>query len=523
MKKAILWGVVLCVAASVSAVGDERPNVLFVIADDLNDFVSPLRDYVPGLTPNMDRMAASGVSFNNAQANGLYCAPSRVSVLTGMQPTTSGYYGGVNDKRGHFRNKPALHDAVTLPEAFLNNGYVTFLAGKIYHVDSHAEFKHFTGDKGGRDGVGVPHDFGPWPWNGVDGVGYMVPQVHPSARPPFNKLPFGGYSRLSDIPEYAADPDNGIPGYKGWTLHRKPWRYVNAYDRDLLPDERSVQWAAEIMNRKRSKPFFLAIGFNRPHTPMVVPDNYYDMFPIDQITLPPMPAGDMDDVPSEVKQGEMSGLFREFVENAGEQGLKEYLQAYLASIRFVDDQLGALLKALDESPSANNTVVIFTSDQGYHLGEKGQFGKNTCWERSTHIPLIFAGSGVDQAGVKIDAPVSLVDVYPTLLELCGLPPMPNKGRSAPALDGHSLVPFLSADPANTWQGPSVAVSATANARTVRSERYRYILHNGGGEELYDMQDDPHELRNLAKNPEVDAIKQELRHHVEMLGERTHEK
>jgi arylsulfatase A-like enzyme len=218
----------------------------------------------------------------------------------------------------------------------------------------------------------------------------------------------------------------------------------------------------------------------------------------------------------------MADFFKEFKKNAGEQGLKEYLQAYLASIRFVDDQLGALLNALEESPAAKNTVVLFTSDQGYHMGEKAQYGKNTCWERTAHIPLIFAGSGVEQAGAKIDAPVSLVDVYPTLLELCGLPLMPNKGRAAPALDGHSLVPFLSADSAKTWQGPSVALSATRYARTVRSERYRYILYNEGGEELYDMQNDPHELTNLAKNPEVDAIKQDLRHQVETLGERTHE-
>jgi arylsulfatase A-like enzyme len=491
-------------------------NVLFIIADDLNDFVSPLRDYVPGLTPNMDRMAAAGVSFNNAQANGLYCAPSRVSVMTGIQPTTSGYYG--HSKKGHFRDNPVLRDVMTLPQTFLKNGYATFATGKIYHGGNQGEPQYFTGDKGGRDGMGIPHDFGPWPWNGVKGAKC----AHPSARPPLDRLPFGGYSRLSDIPEYAADPAKGIPGYKGWTLNQKPWRYVNPDDRDLLPDESSVQWAAEIMNRKRSKPFFLAVGFNRPHTPMVVPDNYYDLFPLDQLTLPPMPDGDMDDVPDEAHQGKMADFFKEFKKNAGEQGLKEYLQAYLASIRFVDDQLGALLNALEESPAAKNTVVLFTSDQGYHMGEKAQYGKNTCWERTAHIPLIFAGSGVEQAGAKIDAPVSLVDVYPTLLELCGLPPMPNKGRSAPALDGHSLVPFLSADPAKTWKGPAAALSATEHARTVRSERYRYILHNGGGEELYDMQDDPHELRNLAKNPEVDAIKQELRHQVETLGERTHE-
>lgn len=506
---------------AVSGLPDGHPNVLFIIADDLNDFISPLRDYVPNLTPNMARLAASGVSFNNAQANGLHCSPSRTSMLSGLYPTTSGYYGGENNEKGHRRNNRVLRDAVTIPETFLNNGYATFLTGKIYHVNAHAEFEHFTGDRGGMDGLGIPHDFGPWPWDGKDGVGYMPPKVHPSARPPFDTLPYNGYSRLSDIPEYASDPANGIPGYRGWTLRRKPWRYVNAGERDLLPDESSVEWASEILRRERNKPFFLAVGFNRPHTPMYVPDNYYDLFPLDEIKLPPMPADDMEDVPAEAIQGKAARIFEVFTENAGEQGLKEYLQAYLASIRFVDDQIGALLKALAESPSANNTVVILTSDHGCHLGEKGQFGKNSCWERSTRIPLILAGAGVGLAGVKVDTPVSLVDLYPTLLELCRLPPTPNKDRKAPALDGHSLVPFLSADPAKAWRGPSVALSASEHARTVRSEKYRYILYDGGGEELYDMKADPNELKNLAILPELDTLKKKLRVQLETIGERRH--
>ncbi len=515
----------VCSAAIHSGAGaeTERPNVLFIVADDLNDFIGPLRNIVSGLTPNMDRLAARGVSFNNAQANGLYCAPSRTSCLSGLYPTTTGYYGCRNDESGHRRNNPILKDAVTLPESFLNNGYATFLTGKIYHINPHAEFEHFQGDLGGRDGRGVAHDFGPWPWDGKQGRGYIPPNAHPSLPPPFDKLAYSGYSRLSDIPEIAPDPENGIPGYKGWSINRKPWRYVNDEDRDLLPDERSVEWASEIIQRERSKPFFLAVGFNRPHTPLYVPDKYFDMFPLEDIVLPLMPADDLDDIPVEGHrlQDGTARLYKTFYEHAGEQGLKEFLQAYLASIRFVDDQLGVLLKALDESPAAKNTLIVLTSDHGYHVGEKSRIGKNTCWERSTHVPLIFAGAGVEVHGVRVNRPVSQVDIYPTLLTLCGLPESPNENAEAPSLDGHSLVPFFTSDARDVWAGPSVALSATDHARTVRSENYRYILHDGGGEELYDMKTDPNELNNLARNSEAGKIKAELRKLLETLGERKH--
>lgn len=518
--RAIIFLSLLCFFGAVQAQAN-RPNVLLIIADDLNDFIGPLRNYVSGMTPNMDRLAARGVSFNNAQANGLYCAPSRTSVLSGLYPTTTGYYGCRNDESGHRRNNPVLKDAVTLPELFLQNGYSTFLTGKIYHINSHAEFEHYQGDAGGKDGLGIALDFGPWPWDGKDGEGYIPPNAHPSLPAPFDVLPYSGYSRLSDIPQYAPDPDNGIPGYTGWTLHRKPWRYVNDEDRDLLPDERSVVWASEMIRRKRDNPFFIAVGFNRPHTPLYVPSKYFDMFPLDEIKLPPMPADDLDDIPEEGRrlQDGTARLFKAFYESSGEQGLKEFLQAYLASIRFVDDQIGALLKALDESPAADNTVIVLTSDHGYHVGEKARIGKNTCWERSTHIPLIFSGAGVASSGVRVDHPVSMVDIYPTLISLCGLPKFPNRNAEAPALDGHSLVPFFISGQAGRWTGPDVALSATDHARTVRSEEYRYILHDGGGEELYDMSRDPEELCDLSGNPEFFEVKSPLRSALETLGER----
>ncbi len=511
----------LCGAVSSSAA--DRPNVLFIVADDMNDFVGTLRSYVPNLTPNMDRLANRGVNFSNAHANGLYCAPSRVSFLTGIHPVTSGYYGEANNAAGHLRNNPVLKNTVTMPESFTNNGYAAFITGKIYNIEPQSEYQHFQGDTGNGDGRGISHDFGPWPWDGRTGKGYIPPSAHPSLPPPFDKLAYSGYARLSDIPDIPADPANGIPGFRGWSLNRKPWRYVNDDDRDLLPDEQSVKWAVQIFQRKRERPFFMAFGFNRPHTPLYVPDKYFDMFPLDKIVLPPMPKDDLSDIPEEGRRlnDGTARLYRQFYESSGEQGIKEFMQAYLASIRFVDDQLGILLDALEKSPAGKNTVIVFTSDQGYHLGEKDRIGKNTCWERSTHVPLIIAGAGVSAKGAQVKRPVTLVDVYPTLLELCNLPLHPNQGRQAPELDGHSLVPFLSPDPSRVWAGPSVAVSATDHARTVRSELYRYILHDGGGEELYDVQKDPDELRNLAANPEYDKTKAELRNLLETIGERKH--
>ncbi len=514
----------VCSAAihSVAGADEARPNVLLIVADDLNDFVGTLRNYVPGLTPNMDRLAARGVTFVNAQANGLYCCPSRVSLLTGLYPTTTGYYGALNDERGHMRNNPVIKDALTLPERFLDNGYATFMTGKIYHTPAHSEFQYFTGDTG-NDGRGVPQDFGPWPWDGRVGKGYMPPIAHPALPSPFDKMPYDGYGRLSNIPEVSPDPDKGIPGFCGWSMNRKPWRYVNDDDRDLLPDERSVRWAAEIFEKKRKRPFFMAFGFNRPHTPLYVPDKYFELFPLDQIVLPPMPKDDLDDIPEEGRRlnDGTARLFRAFYESSGEQGLREFLQAYLASVRFVDDQLGILLDALEQSSAGANTLIVFTSDQGYHFGEKGRIGKNTCWERSTHVPLIIAGAGVSARDVRISTPVSLVDIYPTLLEVCNLSQHPNQDRSAPPLDGHSLIPFFTSDERDVWSGPSVALSATDHARTVRSEVYRYILHDGGGEELYDMDTDPNEVKNLARNKEFLETKMELRELLEIVGERKH--
>jgi len=516
----------LCSRAVSSAVPtkpDPRPNVLLIVADDLNDFVGPLRSYVPGLTPNMDRLAARGVNFRNAHANGLYCAPSRTSLLTGLYPTTTGYYSGTNDERGHMRNNPVIRDAVTLPEFFLQNGYATFLTGKVYHINPHAEFEHFKGDAGDESGHGVHHDFGPWPWDGEDGEGYIPPNVHPALPPPFDQLAYAGYSRLSNIPSIPPDPGKGIPGYTGWTLNRKPWRYVDNEDRDLLPDERSVEWASTVFQRERERPFLMIFGFNRPHTPLYVPDQYFDLFPLDEIVLPPMPPDDLDDIPEEGRRlnDGTARQFQAFYESSGEQGLKEYLQAYLASIRFVDDQLGLLLDALEAGPAGDNTLVILTSDHGYHVGEKARIGKNTCWERSTRVPLLVAGAGVHAQGAVIDQPVSLVDLYPTLIEMCRMPLRPNEGRQAPGLDGYSLVPILNPEQSGVRQRPDIALSATDHARTVRSETHRYILHNGGGEELYDMTTDPDELNNLAGQPPYSAIQTDLRARLETIGRRTH--
>jgi len=336
-------------------------------------------------------------------------------------------------------------------------------------------------------------------------------------------MPYDGYGRLSNIPDLPADPDHGVPGFKGWSINRNPWMYVNDDDRDLMPDERSVNWVSDIFRRDREKPFFVAVGFNRPHAPLYVPDKYFDMFPLDEIELPPMPADDLDDIPKEAwrLQDGTARLYRAFYESSGEQGLKEFLQAYLASIRFVDDQVGVLLNALESTPAGTNTLIVFTSDQGYHFGEKQRIGKNTCWERSARVPLIFAGAGLERRGVQIEQPVSLVDLYPTLLELWGLPRHPNQNADAPALDGHSLVPFLISGRADKWAGPDVALSATDHARTVRSEAYRYILHDGGGEELYDMNRDPGELCNLSGNPEFSEVQCKLRSVLETLGERKH--
>ncbi len=335
------------------------------------------------------------------------------------------------------------------------------------------------------------------------------------------------FGPLSNIPHWPADPAEDIPGYKGWILYRKPWRYASDQDRDPMPDELSAEWSKAILQRDHSAPFALFTGFVRTHTPLYAPQEYFDRFPLDSIELPEVDPNDLEDVAAALKDQKLYGFrrYKMLERHQGKDLLRHWLQAYMACASFVDDQVGKVLDAVDASPARNNTIIFLTSDHGFHVGEKNFLYKQSLWEPSTRVPLIVAGVDGAPEGAVCDQPVSLIDIYPTFVDLCRLPQSPNADGNGYELEGHSLAPLLK-DPDNgSWDGPDVAITALPGKDhslkrefggshyphfSVRAKHWRYTLTADGEEELYDMKTDPLEWRNLARDPEYANVKTTLR-------------
>jgi arylsulfatase A-like enzyme len=334
------------------------------------------------------------------------------------------------------------------------------------------------------------------------------------------------FGPLSMIPDWPADEAKRIPGYRGWRLYGKPYRYVNDRDRDPLPDELYAEWSTDIINRKHQKPFALFVGLVRTHTPLYVPDQYFDRFPLDTIELPRTIENDLEDCAEVLADRSLYGFrrYQMLVRHKGRQLYKQWLQAYLAAVSFVDDQVGKILDAIDRSPRRDKTIVILTSDHGFHVGEKQFLYKQSLWEGSTRVPLIVAGLEGMPEGVTCHQPVSLIDLYPTINDLCHLPREPNGKAGGYKLEGHSLLPLLM-NPQGGWTGPDVAITALPGKDhsqhrrhggtwfphfSVRSKQYRYTLCANGEEELYDYSLDPLEWNNLASDPTYAKIKADLK-------------
>jgi len=515
---------------------DQKPNVIFIIADDLNDAVSPLGGHPQALTPNIDRLIKSGMCFTNAHSNNPLCGPSRASMCSGLYPHTSGYFGGLSYD---YRQNPTLKDSKTFIEHFRDNGYKVYGTGKVLH--HHHQDPALWDNFDGENGFGIQPSFGPYAWNGVDEneTGHRIP--HPGLpKELYENSQVGNYAdvtvaSLGNVPEYKPDPANGIPGYKGWRLYKKPFRYVNDDDRDLMPDELSANWAVKLLQKEHKKPFFISVGFMRPHVPHIAPQKYFDKFPIDSIQIATILENDTADCAKILVRdfnygaGNLDGIenYMAAVKAGGfDAGLKRWTQAYLACVNFVDDQLGKILDTLENSKYAENTIIVFTSDHGYHMGEKSWLYKNTLWEESTKVPFVWSGPGI-RNGVKTDHPTSLIDIYPTLNDLCGLPANPNENTNQVPLDGSSLKQILQKSETKDFQGPDFALTWVAsktgtvknagdvsNAEdhhaTIRDKRFRYILCINGEEELYDHQNDPFEWHNLADNSEFQNVKNEMK-------------
>lgn len=422
-------------------------NVLFIAIDDLNDWVGFLDGHPQSQTPNMNNLASQGIVFEGAYCSAPISNASRASLLTGYRPSSSGIY----NNESFMRDSKLLKDAVTLPKWLSNNGYVSMARGKIFHLAN-----------------------GPW----SDPQSWDL-QVRTE----------GSYGKPVKKAGYQA---NGIPlGELGLNLD---WGPTDATF-EQTPDYLNAKWAADQLSKDYDKPFFLACGIFRPHLEWLVPKEFYDKFKVEDMILPEVNENDFDDIPSAApKPSEDYYTVKKYNKQ------KEAIQAYLACINYADACVGVVLDALSKSKYADNTIVVLWGDHGWHLGEKLRYKKFTLWEESCRMPLIIKVPGMTNPGDRCKSMVNLLDLYPTLTELCGVPGNPDN-------EGRSIVPLLK-NVNKKWNYPTVTTNAQ-NSHGVRSDRYRYIRYRDGSEELYDHYVDPLEWKNLAGDPKYTHIKKEL--------------
>jgi arylsulfatase A-like enzyme len=419
---------------------ESKLNVLFIAVDDLNDWIGCLGGHPDVKTPNLDRLAARGVLFTHAYCAAPACNPSRAALMTGIRPSSSGVY--LNPQP--WRTSPVLKDATTLTQHFMANGYKAMGSGKIYH--------------------GAYPDPASWEY-------YWPSQQK-------NK---------PDDPVPESTPVNGIPntGHFDWGPVKNP--------PEEMGDWQVADWVINQLNQKHQKPFFLACGFFRPHLPWYVPQKYFDMYAPEKITLPNVKEDDLDDVPE--RGIKMAGL-KDHEKVIKYNQWRQAVQGYLASITFMDECLGRVLDAFDSCEYKDNTVIILWSDHGWHLGEKLHWRKFALWEEATHNVLMCTAPGITQAGGRCETPVNLLDIYPTLIDICGLP-------QRKELEGVSLIPLLK-NPDAEWERPSLTTYGRNN-HSVRSKHWRYIRYEDGSEELYDHDNDELEWTNLAKDPKYQDV------------------
>lgn len=429
-----------------------KKNVLMIAVDDLNN---DLGTYGHALvqSPNIDRLAQRGVRFDRAYCQFPLCSPSRTSLLTGLRPDSTKVY----ELKTHFRT--TVPDVVTLPQHFKNNGYFTARVGKLYHY-------------------GVPGEIGT---NGLDDAPSWNTVRNPKGRDKAEEDLLTNYT-----------PKRGL----GSSLSFLAAEGTDEEQTDGMVATEAIQ----LMEQNADKPFFLAVGFYRPHCPYIAPKKYFDLYPQDKIKLPAHSPGDTSQYSREA--------FYTYPFNWGltEDQRRETIQAYFASITFMDAQLGRVMDALERLGLAENTIIVFWSDHGYLLSEHGQWMKQSLFEESARVPMIVAAPGAKGNGTASPRTVELLDIYPTLTDWCGL--------STPThVAGNSLVPLLH-KPRQTWDHPAITqvMRNTGMGRSIRTERWRYsVWQNGqGAEELYDHDVDPYELKNLAGDARFQKVKNDLR-------------
>jgi arylsulfatase A-like enzyme len=427
-----------------------KPNVLFIAIDDLRDWTGYSAGHPQVKTPSLDRLAASGVAFTRSYCASACCNPSRTALLTGLRPSETGVYLNSDDWRTIISP-----EVITLHEHFQQNGYKTLGAGKIYHGSYPAK----TG----------------WDDYLIQNRKLITNSVTPTKR-----------NKNEDDDQYI----DGVGGIK--------FQPLDVTD-EQMEDYHIVQYGIDELNKKHDKPFFLAVGLHKPHMPWNVPKKYYDLYPLDKIVLPKVLEEDLNDLPpAGIKFAKPDGDHAAILKSGR---WKHAVQGYLAAITFCDTQIGRLLDVFEKSPYRNNTIVVLWSDHGWHHGEKSHWRKFAMWEEANRAPLIWRVPELTKAGTKIDAPIDLMHLYPTLCDLTGI------SKPKQNLSGKSIRPLLEG---NTGKTESVAVMTYGyKNHAVRTDQWRYIRYENGDEELYDETKDPLEWTNLAAQQELVQIKTDL--------------
>ena len=421
----------------------DKPNFLFIAVDDLNDWVGFLEGHPQAKTPNLDRLAKSSLIFDRAYCAASVCNPSRASIMSGYRPSTTGIYQNTHKV---FEND-LIKKSLMLPQYLSKYGYETFSRGKIYHTPNTGKHTWDT-------------------WSNVEG-------------------------NYGNVEKKKGFLDNGI--LKGEMSDNMDWAATNI-SVEATPDYLNAEWAANLLQTPIEKPFFIGLGIFRPHLKWVVPKEFYDLFPLEDITLPKVLETDLEDLDNNLRPTKEYLVIKKY----GKE--KEAVQAYLASIAYADYCIGLVLDALEKSTYKDNTVVILWGDHGWHLGEKLRYKKFTLWEEAARVPLLIRVPNITKSETRSARTVNLLDLYPTILDLANIPKNDKN-------EGLSIVPLLK-NPNKKWDYPSLTQMGKGR-NSLRTEQWRYIKYEDGTEELYDHNKDSLEWNNLANKPEYAKIKLNL--------------
>ncbi len=465
-KNIILQTLALVILITISfAEAKKKPDVVFIIVDDLNDWIGAMGGHPQSKTPNLDALAKQGVLFTNAHCNAPQCGPSRTSLLHGLYPKSTGRYFNSTKRPAFFGDQlmqgitssNAPENPVILQQHFKQNGYRVVSGGKVAHGNT-AKLKEQVDD-------------------------YL--------------------NRPQDVRGNFTDGKSNLWGEGGPHNHAE----------EETGDYKVAQWAIEKWRKVSEKPLLMTIGFYRPHRPFNAPKAYFEKFPLESIQLPEIQADDLADLPPYGKALARSNahkdLFKprtvheQILHLGGEKEWKYMVQSYLACINYVDNQIGRLLDELRDNPRKRDTVIVLTSDHGWNLGEKTHWCKAAIWRDTTRVPFMVVAPGVSKAGLRNNQPISHVDIYPSLCDFAGIP-------KPKYLEGRSILPLLK-DPSATRDFAFLSYGPQNTA--AQSEQFRYLRYEDGSEELYDHKKDPHEWINLIGNKNYQSIRKKMRAQV----------